>query len=154
MDTIDMGDLRRLNFYREDAKAQSSAEFIFFCLSGLSVFVVKGINCEAVQSDSGKNVKACDWINLKKVRIINDRIGEAPLVLVLSNDNQSFAAFERPSESENFLVKNDTLFVGQETFNFSGRNLNGSGPALKRLKTYQEFWHSWKEFHPKTEQYK
>jgi len=101
----------------------------------------------------GKSSKAYDWNKLKEMRIINDKVGEKPIVLVLSNDNQSFVAFERSSDTETFAFRNDTLIVNDKKYNFSGRDL-ATSQQLKKVNAYQEFWHSWQTFHPQTEQYK
>ncbi len=101
----------------------------------------------------GASSKAYDWNKLKEMRIINDKVGEKSIVLVLSTDNQSFAAFERSSEAETVAYRNDTLFLNNDHYNFSGRNLAGT-QDLKKINAYQEFWHSWRTFHPQTEQYK
>ncbi len=98
----------------------------------------------------GEKSKAYDWLDLKKVHVINDVIGSQPIAIVLGSDDQSFAAFERPS-SESFALRNDSILVGDMAFPFSGKSSNGS--SLKRIRAYQEFWHSWKTFHPQTEQY-
>jgi hypothetical protein len=98
--------------------------------------------------------KAYDWNDLQKTHIVNDKVGQTPVVIVLSKDDKSFTAFERPSDSENFAVRNDTLLANDKKYTFSGKDLTTSGQSLKRIKPYQEFWHSWKTFHPKTEQYK
>jgi hypothetical protein len=90
---------------------------------------------------------------LKKKRIINDTIGDVPIVLVLSDDSQSFAVFQRPQERVIFSVKNDTLRTKHSLYDFSGKLLltdSVSLPALKKINAYQEFWHSWKTFHPET----
>jgi len=100
----------------------------------------------------GKSSKAYDWNKLKEMRIINDKIGEKPIVLVLSTDNQSFVAFERSSDEEIFATRNDTLIVNDKRYNFAGRDLVNS-QQLKKVNAFQEFWHSWKTFHPQTEQY-
>ncbi|HZI23966.1 MAG TPA: DUF3179 domain-containing (seleno)protein [Chryseolinea sp.] len=97
--------------------------------------------------------KAYDWNDLKKKRIINDKIGDVPIVLVLSADSQSFAVFQRPQERVIFSVKNDTLRTKHSLYDFSGKLLltdSVSIPALKKINAYQEFWHSWKTFHPET----
>ena len=97
--------------------------------------------------------KAYDWNDLKKKRIINDKIGDVPIVLVLSDDSQSFAVFQRPQERVIFSVKNDTLRTKHSLYDFSGKLLltdSVSIPALKKINAYQEFWHSWKTFHPET----
>ena len=97
--------------------------------------------------------KAYDWNLLKRQRIINDNIGEQPIVLILSKDDQSFTAFERPTEAEIFTLRNDTLFLKDKPYDFSGRDLTTSAIHLKKVKAYQEFWHSWKTFHPATTHY-
>lgn len=102
----------------------------------------------------GAESKAYDWNQLKEVRIINDKVGGKPIVLVLSGDNQSFAAFERPSDTLNFSIRNDTIFVSNRFYSFSGHDLVTLSDRLKRVKAYQEFWHSWRTFHPGTKQYK
>lgn len=94
--------------------------------------------------------KAYDWIELKEKRIVNDKIGNTPIVVALSADERSFAAFERPADSLVFTIRNDSLFAGTAGFNFAGE---GSS-KLARVNAYQEFWHSWKTFHPETGQYK
>jgi len=72
----------------------------------------------------------------------------------VSGDDQSFVAFERPSEKEKFTIRNDTLFSTGTTSDFSGRDLINSSRRLKRIKAYQEFWHSWRTFQRNTQQYK
>ena len=101
----------------------------------------------------GAESKAYDWNLLKEQRIINDKIGEKPIVLAVSTDDQSFVAFERPSVEEKFTIRNDTLFSIGMTFDFSGRDLINSSGGLKRIKAYQEFWHSWQTFHLNTQKY-
>ncbi len=95
--------------------------------------------------------KAYDWNELKEKRIVNDKVDDVPIVLVLSDDNQSFAAFERPSESEIFSIQHDTLRSANAAYDFSGKRVASDSAALKRVKAYQEFWHSWRTFHPETE---
>jgi hypothetical protein len=93
--------------------------------------------------------KAYDWIQLKKLKVLNDQVGEIPIVIVIVSDEQSFAAFKRGDDQ--FIVRNDSLIGMQNTYDLSGRTKNGS--KLEPVKIYQEFWHSWKQFHPNTETY-
>jgi hypothetical protein len=102
---------------------------------------------------AGSGSKAYDWNMLKKERVINDMVGGTPVVIALSSDGQSFAAFERPSASADFSVRNDTLFAGGLSYSFAGSELPAKQVQLKRVKVYQEFWHSWKEFHPGTKKF-
>lgn len=96
------------------------------------------------------NAKAYDWIELKKSKVVNDKVGAIPIVVALAADEQSFVAFER-SADEQFTIKNDSLISDRNKFDFAGRGTNGN--KLQPVKTYQEFWHSWKQFHPNTEVY-
>jgi len=97
--------------------------------------------------------KAYDWNRLKADRVINDRLGDTPIVLALAKDEQSFAAFERPSEAETFSIRDDVLVMGEKSYDFSGRDLAAPSQHLKRITASQEFWHSWRTFHPTTERF-
>lgn len=75
-------------------------------------------------------------------------------MVALSGDDKSFIAFENTTAT-NFSISNDTIYSGQkQAYNFSGKNITHPGQDLHVLKSYQEFWHSWKTFHPETEVYK
>jgi hypothetical protein len=105
-----------------------------------------------------KASKAYDWNRLKVARVINDRVGDLPLVLALAQDDKSFAVFERPANAT-FTLDGDVLVTGGKRYDFSGRALEGSqvsdlksqNPSLKAVPASQEFWHSWRTFHPATE---
>jgi len=94
--------------------------------------------------------KAYDWIELKKNRILNDRVGDTPIVVAIASDDQSFIAFKRHNADE-FVLRDDSLISGQKVYDLLGRKRDGG--RLERVDVYQEFWHSWKEFHPETEVY-
>ncbi len=94
--------------------------------------------------------KAYDWNDLKNQRIIHDIIGKTPIFLVLSEDDLSFAAYKREA-SQYFQIDNDILISGDQKFNFGGRSLQSESSDLMKIKAYQEFWHSWRTFHPSTE---
>jgi hypothetical protein len=101
----------------------------------------------------GSVSKSYDWNLLKKKGIINDLVGTTPVVIVLSSDGESFAAFERPSESDIFSIRDDTLHTNSGAYDFTGRSIHEEGKNLVRVKVYQEFWQSWRTFHPETQQY-
>lgn len=98
---------------------------------------------------NGKS-KAYDWIALKESKILNDKIGNTPIVIAISDDGQSFVAFKKDNE-EQFFIRNDSLISTSAKYDFLGHNKEGN--KLQPVKIYQEFWHSWKEFHPETEVY-
>ena len=102
----------------------------------------------------GKTSKAFDWNRLMKERIIHSKVGNEPILFVLASDNKSFFAFKRSSEQEIFTIKNDTLSSARNTYDLLGKNISSTSPNnLKPVIAYQEFWHSWQTFHPKTEKY-
>jgi hypothetical protein len=100
---------------------------------------------------AGKESKAFDWNRLKKERIINDVVGETPVVLVLGADNKSFAAFKRPGIDIYFTLRKDSLVSNTFIFNLEG--VARQGQILPKLPAHQEFWHSWKTFQPATGKY-
>ena len=102
--------------------------------------------------------KAFDWNLLKKQGIVNDFVGKMPVVLVLGKDKQSFFAFERKAPNQLFTLKNDTIYDGLYAYSLDGKpamQLNNSAiESLKSVQAVQEFWHSWRTFHPETERSK
>lgn len=101
---------------------------------------------------AGKDSKAFDWNKLVKQRVINDRIGATPVAVVIAADNKSFFAFQK-SAGQEIAVRNDTLYAQNTAYNLLGKRVSGDGEDLKRVNAYQEFWHSWRTFHPDTQQY-
>ncbi|MDB4898883.1 MAG: hypothetical protein JWN53_691 [Gemmatimonadetes bacterium] len=94
--------------------------------------------------------KAYDWNRLRRERIIHDEVGGTPIVLVLSVDNASFFAFERPGADARFALRGDSLVGTRGTYAMSGEGTSGS---LTPVNASQEFWHSWRTFQPGTERY-
>lgn len=97
----------------------------------------------------GTETKAYDWNQLKKEKIIQDKIGTAPVLIVLSKNEKSFFAFERPADNAVFSLNNDTLFFDNRKYRIDGKGIDTSF-SLKSLPASQEFWHSWRTFNPKT----
>ncbi len=100
----------------------------------------------------GKTSKAYDWNLLKEHRIINDKVGDRPIIIALSADGQSFVSYERPSDAETFIIRNDSLIANGRAYNFAGKTAD-TNESLKKVLAYQEFWHSWRTFHPDTQMY-
>jgi len=98
---------------------------------------------------AGKEKKAYDWNQLKKERLIQDKIVSTPVLLVLSKNEKSFFAFERPSESSMFSLNGDTLLFNNYKLRLDGKGIDTTF-TLKPLPASQEFWHSWRTFNPGT----
>lgn len=102
-----------------------------------------------------KTSKAYDWNELKAKRVINDNIGMTGVVIALSEDQQSYCVFENESYpmtggASGFTVSHDTLFSNGKAYDFSGKDLANPDHQLTDIPSKQEFWHSWKQFHPAT----
>ena len=98
----------------------------------------------------GGSSKAYDWNRLRRERVINDAVGKTPIVLVLAADGASFFAFERPDVETVFELREESLVSSFGTYTLWGTSSSGS---LKPIAASQEFWHSWRTFHPDTQRY-
>ncbi len=94
--------------------------------------------------------KAWDWNRLKSERVINDVVGGRSIVLALGADGQSFAAFLRPEAAQTFTIEGDVLSAGGKSWDLAGRELGDPTQRLEHVAAFQEFWHSWRTFHPGT----
>jgi len=97
--------------------------------------------------------KAYDWNHLLRAKIIHDKIEDIPILIVLSNEQHSFVAYKRINSLQIFQIKNDTLITENNSYDFFGNPLDSAIAPLKSIPAYQEYWHSWKEFHPDTKKY-
>jgi len=106
--------------------------------------------------------KAYDWNDLLKEFYIQDTIGRHPILLLLEKDTLSFHAYNRSFRNQTLYFMWDKvadLLTDSNThsiWNGNGHCISGSlkDVQLDTLSAYQEFWHSWKQFHPYTTQYK
>jgi hypothetical protein len=106
---------------------------------------------------AGPAAKAFDWNELVKQRVINDTVGDQPVVVMIAPDNMSFSVFKRRVNEQTltFIATPNGKFTERETGfvrDWRGRVVSGSmaGHQLIALRGYQEFWHSWRSFHPET----
>jgi len=99
--------------------------------------------------------RAYDWNDLMKNKIINDTLGGTSLLLYLQPDSVSFNVWKR--DTLEFSINNGKLQDRQTNslWNTSGICVEGilTGNQLQKTQAYQEFWHSWRTFHPATTRY-
>ena len=101
--------------------------------------------------------KAYDWKNLVKKRLVNDHINQTQLLVCIEKDSLTFHAFnvlinEKPLH---FNLNAAGQLTDQETasiWNWDGLAISGTlkDSQLVKIQAYQEYWHSWKHFHPNT----
>ena len=108
---------------------------------------------------AGGSSKAFDWNELVKKKVINGGVGTKSIVLTIAPDNKSFRVFSRAvaGRTLTFLSISDGQFTDRETgssWSRAGRATAGpmAGQQLASVRAYQEFWHSWRSFHPQAEQ--
>jgi hypothetical protein len=109
----------------------------------------------------GLFARAYDWNDLRNKRVINDEIEKTPLVVVLENDSASFHVWSRIAGNDTLTFSySDSLKAMVDTktnsvWDWSGQCHEGilKGVMLNTIPSYQEFWHSWRTFHPNTSQY-
>ncbi len=109
---------------------------------------------------AGDAARAFDWNELVRDRVINDQVGDRPVLLLLGADGASFRAFDaRPGETAPRLDLERTADASRfrdratgATWDESGLALDGpnAGTRLAAIPAYQEFWHSWQTFRPET----
>jgi len=98
---------------------------------------------------AGKESKAYDWNELKKEKLIQDKIGATPILIVLSKNDKSFFALQRPTDNSIFILSDDTLLFENHKYRIDGKGIDTSF-SLMPLPASQEFWHSWRTFNPGT----
>ncbi len=103
--------------------------------------------------------KAYDWNMLAKKKMMEDSIANVPLLLAMNKDERTFYVLNRNTSNGilhfSYDSTNEILYDDKtnSTWNINGVCVDGvmKGTQLKPVQAYQEFWHSWKEFHPQTE---
>lgn len=101
----------------------------------------------------GKESKAFDWNDLKTKRAINDEINGVPVLVILSKDLKSFVTYQKINNDLLNIDENDLIIGTNTKYYFDGTNIDNPNIKLKKLESYQEYWHSWKTFHPNTKTY-
>jgi hypothetical protein len=106
--------------------------------------------------------RAYPFAALQKQNPIIDKLGGAPLLIVLGEDGKSVRAFDRTVEGherEFFLKPNSTplrLIDDKGTeWDFTGTALNGTitGKQLTKITVLKDYWFDWKAYNPKTTVY-
>jgi Protein of unknown function (DUF3179) len=101
--------------------------------------------------------KAYDWRQLFRKQLLNDQVNSKPLLLGIEDDSLTYHAFSRLVNGKELHFKLDTagMLTDNETasvWDWDGLSTAGTlkGNRLAKIQAYQEYWHSWKHFHPHT----
>ncbi|MET3981304.1 hypothetical protein ABIB62_003826 [Mucilaginibacter sp. UYP25] len=101
--------------------------------------------------------KAYDWRAMVRKRTLNDKIKNTSLLIAMEKDSVNYHAWNSTvnGKSLNFQVNADEQLTDDETssiWDWKGTCTSGSykGSHLAVVQAYQEYWRSWKQFHPNT----
>src|ERR1700761_4439804 len=101
--------------------------------------------------------KAYDWRRLFKKRFVNDDVRKTPVLLTMEDDSLTYHAFNTTLNGKTLHFNLDASgnLTDKETasvWGMDGLSTAGSlkGTQLNKIQSYQEYWHSWKHFHPNT----
>ena len=102
--------------------------------------------------------KAYDWIELKKKKIIQDKLGKKSFFIMISENQQDYIVAECGSFMQpEVRNEHDTIVIREndreERYDFSGKSISGNVPGLPLIPSKQEFLHSWENFHPNSKRY-
>lgn len=106
--------------------------------------------------------KAYDWNDLVKQKMITDSLNGTPILLTIEDNGRSFYVLNRLLNGQILkFVPGNVKGMMEDMQTHSSWKINGVctggpllGSQLQRVQAYQEFWHSWKNFHPNTATYK
>lgn len=94
---------------------------------------------------------------LLKDKLILDRVGGVPVMVVLGPDNASVRAFRRKGEDVDFYratAEGDSALLmdseGGGKWNFQGCRVDAPGTCLERLDVIKDYWFDWRLYHPDT----
>lgn len=101
--------------------------------------------------------KAYDWKHLLKKRLVSDHLHQTQVLLAIEKDSLTFHAFNNTVNGKplHFNLNAAGQLTDQETasiWNWDGLAISGTlkDSQLVKIQAYQEYWHSWKQFHPNT----
>jgi hypothetical protein len=106
----------------------------------------------------GTQARAYDWNDLVRVRVINDTLARVPIVIELAGDSVSFHAYRRDLLDFQYdtVLHTPVDVATRSVWGWDGVCQSGAlaGQHLPLIQSYQEFWHSWRTFRPRTTAYK
>jgi uncharacterized membrane protein YozB (DUF420 family) len=101
--------------------------------------------------------KAYDWRRMHHTRLLNDEFANNSLLIGIEKDSMSYHVWNTAINGKtlHFDLNKDDQLTDKETasvWDWDGLCTAGTqkGQKLTKVQAYQEYWHSWKHFHPGT----
>ena len=109
--------------------------------------------------------RAFPYETVLREKLIQDRVGSEPVILVVGPDDQSVRVFQRripalPQIPEFYrIAQKDALFMDDATgsnWNFQGCAISGKlqGTCLPRVEVIKDYWFDWRHYNPATTVYR
>jgi hypothetical protein len=103
--------------------------------------------------------RAFPYEALLQQKLIVDRVGAEPVLLVLAGDGRSVRAFRAPSPGFYRQPEGEALMMDEVTgsrWDFRGCAIEGKakGTCLQRVEVIQDYWFDWRHYHPETTVYR
>lgn len=101
--------------------------------------------------------KAYDWRTMVKKKVLNDIVNNTGLLVTIERDSMNYHVYNTNVNGRQLHFNADAAgqLTDQETasvWDWNGACITGAqkGAQLSKIQAYQEFWRSWKQFHPNT----
>jgi hypothetical protein len=102
--------------------------------------------------------RAFPYNSVLKEKLIQDRVGSVPVLLLLGPDNRSVRVFEQPAQSQFYRVPalpSGGILLDAQTgseWNFQGCAVAGpqQGVCLKPVNVIKDYWFDWRNYNPAT----
>ena len=101
--------------------------------------------------------RAFPYNSILKEKLIQDRVGTLPVLVVLGPDNRSVRAFEQGSAQYYRVpdLKSGAILLDAQTgseWNFQGCAVSGSlkGTCLEPVNVIKDYWFDWRNYNPQT----
>lgn len=106
----------------------------------------------------GNTARAYLKSDLKKTKLVNDRLGGEPLLIVVTPAGEAHVFSRRAAGQALDFTLDDDKLIDEETktaWGFDGKALSGplaaEGAALEELQPTPTYWFAWALFHPGTD---
>lgn len=101
--------------------------------------------------------KAYDWRAMIKKRVLNDSVNHTDLLVLMQKDKMNYHVYNSTlgGRQLHFTFTPTDQLTDKETastWDWNGNCVAGpqKGQHLDKIQAYQEYWRSWKQFHPNT----
>ena len=97
--------------------------------------------------------RAYDEAQVLREKLIADRLGSVPVILVVGPDEKSIRMFQVAEGVEFFRTGGSEFMIDSTGGKWDFRGCTPEGLCLERVDTIQDYWFDWITYHPNTTHY-